>query len=494
MSLGAAEKHRKIGKGDNMIQLSASDADGRREVRILAPTGACGSGFIEASFERGLAQNPTFIGCDCGSTDPGPTYLGSGTTAFPRQAIKRDIRLMLIGARRIGVPLLLGSAGTGGADAQVDLVRDIVVEIAAEEGLDFTLALVRSEVSKPWLLQKLEEGKITPLDPAPPFDRGVIERSAHIVGMMGAEPFIRAVEAGADVVIAGRSSDTAIFASIPLMLGIPPGIAWHAAKILECGAAAVVNRKTPDCMFAWLREDHFVMEAPDPELRCTPQSIASHSLYENADPFRLVECSGTLDLYHSTYEALNERAVKVSGSAFIEAPRYTVKLEGAELVGYQSVLIGSIRDPYIIRQIDDWTERLMQRIHARVKMVFGDTLPASDYLVNIRIYGKNGTMGPLEPETEIKGHELCLVFESTAPTQQIASAMSGIVRHQALHLPIPEWSGLITAVACPYNGLVRGAVYRFNMNQVVEPQDPYEMFAMELVPVRATATQGSALA
>jgi hypothetical protein len=124
-------------------------------------------------------------------------------------------------------------------------------------------------------------------------------------------------------------------------------------------------------------------------------------------------------------------------------------------------------------------------------MVFGDTLSPADYLVNIRIYGKNGTMGPLEPEKEIKGHELCLVFESTAPTQQIASAMSGIVRHQALHLPIPEWSGLITAVACPYNGLVRGAVYRFNMNQVVEPQDPYEMFAMELVPVRATAAAGS---
>lgn len=475
-----------------MIQLSATGADGRKEVRILAPTGACGSGFIEASFEQGLAYRPTFIGCDCGSTDPGPAYLGSGATAFPRAAIKRDVRLMLIGARRIGVPLLLGSAGTGGADAQVELVRGIVEEIAAEEGLAFTLALVRSEVDKPWLLRQLKAGRIAPLDPAPPFDAGVVERSAHIVGMMGAEPFIRAVQAGADVVIAGRSSDTAIFASIPLMLGIPPGIAWHAAKILECGAAAVVNRKTPDCMFAWLRDDHFVMEAPNPELHCTPQSIASHSLYENADPFRLIECSGTLDLYNSIYEAVNERAVKVTGSTFIEAPRYTVKLEGAELVGYQSILIGSIRDPFIIRQIDDWTERLKQRIHARVNMVFGDTLKEADYTLNIRIYGKNGTMGPLEPVKEIKGHELCLVFECTAPTQEIATAMTGIVRHQALHLPIPEWSGLITAVACPYNALTRGAVYRFNMNQVVAPQDPYEMFPMELVAVRAAALTGSA--
>ena len=211
----------------------------------------------------------------------------------------------------------------------------------------------------------MAQGRIKPLWPAPHFDQAVIERSAHIVGMMGAEPFIRALQAGADVVIAGRASDTAIFASVPLMLGFPAGPAWHAAKILECGAAAVVNRRTPDCMFAWLRRDHFVVEAPDETLRCTPQSIASHSLYENADPFKLVECSGTLDLTQSEYEAVSERAVKVTGSTFLEAKEYTVKLEGAERAGYQSILIGSIRDPFIIRQIDDWTDRLKTRIATR---------------------------------------------------------------------------------------------------------------------------------
>src|SRR6185295_8518943 len=189
---------------------------------------------------------------------------------------------------------------------------------------------IHSEQGKEYLSRRLKEGRIKPLSPAPLFDQAVIDRSEHIVGMMGAEPFIRALQAGADVVVAGRASDTAIFAAVPLMLGFPAGPAWHAAKILECGAAAVVSRKTPDCMFAWVRRDHFVIEAPDENLRCTPQSIASHSLYENADPFRLVECSGTLDLTKSRYEAISERAVKVSGSEFEHAPRYTVKLEGAE--------------------------------------------------------------------------------------------------------------------------------------------------------------------
>jgi hypothetical protein len=457
------------------------------EIRILSPTGVCGSGFIESSFAKALSQKPYFIGVDAGSTDPGPAYLGSGRMAFPKDAVQRDLRLMLRGARRLGIPLLIGSAGTAGADVQLNLFYELIQELAAADQLKFKLALIHSEQQKPYLRQKLRDGRITPLHPAPEFNEATIDRSEHIVGMMGAEPFMRALEAGADVVLAGRASDTAIFAALPVMRGFPEGIAWHAAKILECGAAAVVNRKTPDCMFAWVRKDHFVVEAPDAGLRCTPQSIASHSLYENADPFKLVECSGTLDLTNSRYEAVNDTAVKVSGSEFIRAPRYTVKLEGAEKVGYQSVLIGSIRDPFIIRQIDDWTARLIEKIHARVKMIYGDRLGAEDYLFNIRIYGKNGTMGPLEPVKEIRSHELCLVFEATAPTQEMASTIAGITRHQALHLPIPEWSGLITAVACPYNHLDRGAVYRFNVNHVVAPDDPYEMFPMELIEINGAA-------
>ena len=455
------------------------------ELRILAPSGVCGSGFLETTFERALALQPHFMGCDAGSTDPGPSHLGSGSAAFPREAVKRDLRLMLLGARRLKIPLLIGSAGTAGGDVHLEWFVAILKEIAAAENLGFKLAVIHAEQNKDYLKKRLREGRIRPLEPAPEFDEQVIDRSERIVGMMGAEPYTRALAAGAEVVIAGRSSDTAIFAAIPIARGFPEGLAWHAGKILECGAASVVQRTTPDCMFAWLRKDHFVVESPNPGYRCSPQSIATHSLYENADPFMLVECSGTLDLTHSQYEAAGERAVRVAGSEFIPTKRYTVKLEGAEKVGYQSIIIGSIRDPFIIHQVDEWVERLKARIGVRVTQVYGDKLKPGDYLVNIRVYGKNGTMGSLEPVKVIRSHELCLVFEITAPTQDVASSIAGVVRHQALHLPIPEWSGLITALACPYNPahLDRGAVYRFNVNHVVEPDTPYEMFPMQLFEV-----------
>lgn len=97
-------------------------------------------------------------------------------------------------------------------------------------------------------------------------------------------------------------------------------------------------------------------------------------------------------------------------------------------------------------------------------------------------------MGPLEPVQSISSHELMLSFEATAPTQEYANTIAGIIRHQALHLPIPEWSGLITALASPYGYLQRGAVYRFNLHHVVEPADPYEMFPMELIEISGAET------
>jgi hypothetical protein len=102
-------------------------------------------------------------------------------------------------------------------------------------------------------------------------------------------------------------------------------------------------------------------------------------------------------------------------------------------------------------------------------------------IFHIRVYGKNETMGPLGPVRDIPTHELRLLFEVTALTQKIASSIAAITRHQAIHRPISEWSGLIAGVVCPYYSayLKHGAVYRFCVNRMVEPDDPYEVFPMD---------------
>ncbi|WP_372620346.1 acyclic terpene utilization AtuA family protein [Falsiroseomonas sp.] len=455
------------------------------EVRVLAATGMLGSGFLESSFARGVALQPQVIACDAGSTDGGPAYLGAGMPFFSPEAVGRDLRLMLRGALQLGVPMVIGSCGFGGGDAGLEGVRDIVLDIAREEGMRFRAALIHSEQDKGYLKRRLAEGRILPLDPAPDLDEGVIERSAHIVGAMGHEPIAAAIEAGAQVVLCGRATDTSLFAAVPVMRGAGEGPAWHAAKTLECGTAATAFRKRPDSIFAWVRDDHFDIAPLDPDSRCTPQSIAAHTLYENADPFLITEPSGTIDTTRARYEALDDRTVRVTGSAFNKANRTTIKLEGAELAGYQSVIVAGVREPFILRQLDSWLAAMQSRFADRVQEVFRGRVAPGDYAIRVRIYGRDGVMGKLEPRAAELGHEVCLLITVTAADQKTAKAIAKSFAHFALHFPIPEWGGLISGLAFPFtpSEMDKGPVYRFTLNHIVVPDDPQEMFRTELLEV-----------
>ncbi len=427
----------------------------------------------------GLSWDPDFIGCDAGTTDFGPYYLGSGESNFSVNALKRDIRLILLGARSRRIPAIIGSAGTAGADVHLERIVSLVFAIARDEGLHFRLAVIHSEQDKDYLVQKLHENRIKPLRNAPLLTEEVIHRSTHIVGMAGAEPFQEALDNGAEVIVAGRSSDTSIFAALPLQQGLPPAVVWQAAKILECGAACVRQRKYPDCLFVKMDPKGFSVEPPNPEYSCSPVSVASHNLYENANPYLLVEPSGILDTSGCRYEAINSRAVRVTGGRFTPAATYTIKLEGAELAGYQSIIIGGIRDSMILRQLDSWLNGMETALKDRFEAVFGPEI-SDRYTLYFRVYGRDGVMGRLEPQHHI-GHEVGLVIEITADDQATASALAKSAGHLAVHYPIPEWNGLITSIAFPYSPseLERGPVYRFNMNHVVEPHTPGEMFKIE---------------
>ncbi len=269
---------------------------------------------------------------------------------------------MLRAGRAAGIPVIVGSAGTAGGDPHLAFTCEIVEEIAAEEDLRFRLALIHAELDRAFLKERLQRGRVHPLQPAPAFDEAVIDRAARFVGQMGAEPFMAALASGADVIVAGRSSDTSIYAAYPLLHGCATGPVWHAAKILECGAASVAQRLHPDPMMAWIPDADFVVEPPHPEMRCPPNSVVAHTLYENADPFRLIEPAGVLDTSAADYIALSDRAVRVSGSRFIPSDRYTVRIEGAEYLGHRYVVIAGVRDPVVLRQFDRFLAGLRETI------------------------------------------------------------------------------------------------------------------------------------
>ncbi|MFJ2334004.1 acyclic terpene utilization AtuA family protein [Pseudomonas helleri] len=453
------------------------------EVRVLAPSGVIGAGFKASSLERGVALKPHVIACDAGSTDSGPAALGSGQAKLSRDACKRDLRLLMLARESLNVPLIIGSCGTSGRDSAVDWMAEIAREIASEEGLQFNLALIYADQSSDYLKQRLRAGRIQPLKPAPVFDEQVID-SSHIVGMMGTEPLSAALDAGANIILAGRASDSALYAVVPERMGADRGLTWHAAKTIECGAACCVT-PAADGLMAYIRDDHFEIEPLDLEARVTPLSIAAHTLYENANPFLLTEPSGVVDTEHAVYTATSERSVKVSGSAFHPAEVYTIKLEGSQLVGYQTAVIGGIRDPKIFMALEALLPKAQLYFQARIAELYGDRLQPGDYDINFRIYGRGAVMGPLEVDTTTTPTEVGVLITVTAPSQELATKIAKFVSHVSAHLPVPGYEGLISTIAYPFSPpeLERGPTYRFSVNHVLLPDDALEMFRTQLIEV-----------
>ena len=451
-----------------------------KKVKALAATGNLSSGFREETLARGVQQGASFIGCDAGTTDSGPYYLGSGNARGPREGVKRNLRIMIREALHAGIPVIVGSAGHAGGRPHLAWTLEIVRELARENQWHFKLAAIDSEVSKDALAAALAQGRLTPLCPAPELDEQAIHGAERFVAMMGIEPIQCALASGAQVVVGGRCSDVAIYAAIPVREGIPKHVAFHAGKILECGSAAVAQRFYPDCMMAELDEEGFTIEPPNPDFRCTPQSIAAHTLYENSDPYRLVESGGTVDTTAARYDVVGDRAVRVTGARFEKAQTYTVKIEGAALCGYRSIVVAGIRDPLVLRQLDSYLAGLRKVVQKKIEASLG--LASADYTLQFRVYGASGAMGSLEPVPGIEGHEVGLIIDVVAPTQALASEMLPLVWHTGLHHPIPEYEGLISNLAFPFSppGADMGPVYRFCANHVWHLDDPCGPFRMTL--------------
>jgi hypothetical protein len=436
-----------------------------------------GAGFTPESVERGLALGADVIAVDGGSTDSGPYYLGSGTPKTSTAAVARDMRILLCAAASAGIPLIVGSCGTSGADSGVDWLAAITSGILAAEGIQLTVATIYSEQSPAHLKNRLAAEAIHPLPPHGPLDASTIDDCARIVAMMGHEPIEAALRAGADVVLAGRATDTALAAAFPLMKGLPAGPVWHAAKIVECGGQCTTNPRSGGVL-ATIDRHGFTIEPLDPEASCTPVSVAAHMLYETANPFRMREPAGTLDVTNARYQAVDDRTVRVEGSVFEPAGQHTVKLEGARISGYETMSFTGIRDPHILANIDEWAALLAKVLTDRVQQTLA--LTERDSAVDIRLYGHDAILENLDPATG-PAREVGVMLLVRAADQPTATAVAKIANPLMLHLPTPDMAYLPSlAFATSPAETERGAVYEFVLNHVVDTDDPTAVFRTEI--------------
>lgn len=459
------------------IPREATDGRAAAPVGVIFPTGMLGGGFAREMVRAGIERGATAIAVDGGSTDSGPYYLGSGTPKTTAAALERDLRILLLEARRAEIPLLVGSCGTSGTDGGVDWVAEMARRIAREEGLSFRLACIYSEQSADTVVTALREGRVQPLPPSGPLDEATVRSCSHIVGVMGHEPFVTAMRAGADVILGGRATDTSMVAALALIQGLPPGPAWHAAKTVECaGLCTTTAPGAPGTgpVYVVIDAGGFTVLPLDPDAACTPMSVAAHMMYENANPIALREPAGVLDTSAARYLPVDDRTVRVEGSRFHALPK-TIKLEGSALAGYETLSLVGISDPAVLAQLDTWESTFTGFLRERVEAVLG--LPRSDYSFALRRYGWDAVLGPLQKNTAAPPREVGILFKVRAADQATATAIAKLANPALLHLPLPGMTVIPSyAFATSPAEIERGPAYQFVLNHVVDVETGEEMF------------------
>lgn len=438
-------------------------------LRILAASGQLGYGIPEAALQRGLARRPHLIGCDMGSIDPGPYYLGSGQMAAPAAMVYRDLQLVLSAALALGIPLIIGSAGTAGARPQLEATVALVRAIAQAKGLRFRLTTVASDIAPERVVQALQAGRLSPIGPMAMPSEADIRLCSHIVGQCGTETLVRALREPTDVLIAGRACDTAVFAALPEMLGYPTALCQHMAKIIEC-TSLCCNPSARDAMLAELDQDGFTLESMNPLAHATPASVAAHALYEQANPFEVDEPTGTLLLQQAQYQALDAHRTRVSGAQWRPRAQATLKIEGAARLGERWVLFAGVADPTLLLSLDE----ILQVVEARVRAL----LPGH-WSMHPHIYGQ-GAVRAL-PQAQHSQHEAGLVIEFVAPTADLARTAAGVFKQNLLH---HGFAGRLCsagnlAFAFTPSELDAGTAYRFVLYHVMQAAPLDEIFRLE---------------
>lgn len=390
--------------------------------RVVSVCGALGYGYPKESLEEALKGRVDAIISDGGSMDAGPYYLGTGTEYFERDAVKADFYHMVEAGLKTGSPVILGSCGMAGGDRNLQWMIEVAKEVFAELKVsNAKVAVIRGEIDREIILKEFRNGALLATGAGPELSEEAL-RESTIVGQMGIHPLITALESGAQYVLAGRSCDIALFASDMIRRGIDPGLAYHVGHVLECGALACDPGSPSDCLVAEIYDDGTALfVAPNKWRRCTPYSIAAHSLYEESHPELQFYPEGILCMEHTEFFAKDGRTAGIRNSQFVRSEKpwpWSIKLEGARLVGKRKISLLYI-DPADLPKVPE----------------------------DVLVYGRNGVEARwVDPNKE---RELGIIIETTAKEQEAAVLLASLLTHYLIHYGYPGRKATAGNIAYP---------------------------------------------
>lgn len=452
----------------------------KKEMTFLCPNGHLGfAPTKEGSFHLGVKENPDFILCDSGSDDIGPGPLGADISTSMKVTQVHDLELMFVAARKLGVPMIIGSSGDTGTNSRVDLYVDIIKDLAKKHGVPkFKLGYFYSEVDKQYLRDKMAKGeKIEGLDGRSDLTKDELEKTDRVVAVAGVHPFMKLMEMGADVIIGGRSSDVAVFAAPAIYNGFPESESYYLGKVLECASFCCEPYGGKESVLGTISANDVKVKAMLPTQRCTIASVAGHAMYERTNPYYEYVAGGMLDMSNCVYEQYDEKTCRITGPKFVPIQgKVKVKLEGSGKVGERFIGMVGIRDPYSIKNID----KMIDWARSQVVEKFGET----GYELDYKVFGKNGVMGAWEPVKEIKSHELCVVVEGVAPTKEMAEEITMTGTRMMFYARLPEVKGTAGSVAFIVDEVLPAtAAYEWTMDHTVAVDDPMELFPVKVIEV-----------
>jgi hypothetical protein len=257
--------------------------------------------------------------------------------------------------------------------------------------------------------------------------------------------------------------------------GFDPGLAMHAAKIIECASFAA-DPGGRDPMLATIREDHFILESMNAARHCTPISVAAHSLYEQPSPYEVVEPGGRLDMTKCTYTAEDEHRARVAGSVWETMP-YTLKLEGVRKTGYRCFSMGAMRCPIALAQLND----VFAGVEGITRSILKGKYEESDYQLKFRVYGRDGVMQEREPNRDFMPNEVFVLTDVVGKTQAIADGVCSVARYYLLHYFYKDIQATAGNVAVPFVpcDIPVGEVFEFSIYHLVREDDPLALFPIK---------------
>ena len=94
-------------------------------------------------------------------------------------------------------------------------------------------------------------------------------------------------------------------------------------------------------------------------------------------------------------------------------------------------------------------------------------------------------MGEMEPLKDVVPHEVCILGEAIAPSQEAATAICSTARIAALHAPYPGQLATGGNMAFPLTPMENeiGPVCAFNLYHLMEVDSPTEIFPIHYLDI-----------